>query len=593
MKWHVICLTVILLLSVNPTRVASRLATDHDPFTTTGLNTNRASYMITTPISHHGVSEWLAWFHWQAVVLAYGAWHFGRAQDGPGRVTLCRWKLSWRRVRLRWKRRRTRQGDRAPSGSRSDEPRSASGDTASQTPAEAERSDEARSTAGDDGPVSLRLVVRPGVILTKRGLQLRPMIARLGNDVTEYRALWEDKEPFKVTIRPLLQRACPLCEGQRGFRCIGSDERSVIPLGSRTRAWFRIQKVQCRLCEAITRILPTFCLPFKSHHAQTIQNALENCWRRNTSYRDTTAVLNQSLPEKEGYEGHSLPYDWTLWLGGLAIHLPQFLVWLGLQLPRHGLLDEVFMAQDKGTDNRRIFGVTVQDPESTVIWNIVRTDRNDTSAFKRTLQHLKEVDIHLRAITTDGWPAILRAVREELEDCIHLLCYFHAKQNIFETVEKYRRAKKLPADAPEVLAWQQAFFEVLEAPNAKLYRARLRALTKRAADEPLLLARCESLSRKIHHNTYRLRSPLLTATTSRVELTFKFLTRKMESLYSFRRSKCDAAQKSLTVWATVRNFIPYLPGAKYAGQSPAQLAGVDLQGLPWLQYINLKLSEVA
>jgi hypothetical protein len=251
------------------------------------------------------------------------------------------------------------------------------------------------------------------------------------------------------------------------------------------------------------------------------------------------------------------------------------------------------MEQDNGTANHRIFAVTVQDPTSTVIWNIVRVDRNDTSAFKLTLQHLKQVDIHLRAITTDGWPAILRAVREELAHSVHLLCYFHAKKNIFETLDKYQRAKKLPDDAPQLAQWRRAFFHVLDAPSAKLYRSRLRQLTRKAADEPILLARCRSLQKKSHYNTWRLRSPLLAATTSRLELTFKFLTRKAESLYSFRRSRCHAAQKSLTVWALVRNFVPYLPGAQHAGQSPAQLAGVDLQGLPWLQYINLKLSEVA
>ncbi len=452
------------------------------------------------------------------------------------------------------------------------------------------QSEEAQATTVEELPQSLSLVPRPGVILTKRGLQLRPMVARLGDDLAEYRSLWQDKDQFKVAIKPLLQGSCPLCEGQGGFRRIGSAKRTLIPAGSRTRVEFRVQKIECQDCAAITRILPTFCLPFKSHHTQTIQNALENCWRRNNSYRDTTAILNQTLPESEQYQGHTLPYEWTIWLGGVAIHLPQLLVWLGFQLPKHSLLDEYFLKQDKGTDNHRIFGVTVQDPTSTAIWNIVRVDRNNTSAFKQTLQQLKQVDIYLRAITSDGWPAILRAVREELDDCLHLLCFFHAKQNVFETLEKYRRTKKLAADAPELFEWQQAFFAVLDAPNQKLYRARLRTLTKRAADEPILLARCQSLSRKIHFNTHRLRSPLLTATTSLVELTFKFLTRKIESLYSFRRSKCDAAQKSLTTWALIRNFIPYLPGAKYAGQSPAQLAGVDLQGLPWLQYINLKLS---
>ena len=222
----------------------------------------------------------------------------------------------------------------------------------------------------------------------------------------------------------------------------------------------------------------------------------------------------------------------------------------------------------------------------------MRVDRNDTQAFKQALQHLKQVGVHLRAITSDGWPAILRAVREELEGTVHLLCYFHAKKNVFETLEKYRKANKLPDNAPELAEWRRAFFDVLEAPTPKLYQTRLRKLTRRVADEPILLARCKSLQKKIHYNTWRLRSPLLAATSSLVELSFKQLTRKVESLYSFRRSKCNAAQKSLIVWALVRNFVPYLPGAKHEGRSPAQLAGVDLQGLPWLQYVNLKLSEV-
>jgi hypothetical protein len=251
------------------------------------------------------------------------------------------------------------------------------------------------------------------------------------------------------------------------------------------------------------------------------------------------------------------------------------------------------LKQDDGTDgNHRIFAVTVQDPQSTAIWNILRVDRNNTEAFKHTFRHLKEAGIRLRAITSDGWPAILRAVREELAESVHLLCHFHAKKNIFETLEKYRKAKQLSDDAPELVQLRQDFFEVLDAPTYKLYRAHLRKLTRRVADEPILLARCKSLQKKSHYNTRRLRSPLLAATTSQLELTFKFLTRKIESHYSFRRSKCNAAQKSLTVWALVRNFVPYLPGAKHEGKSPAELAGVELDGLPWLQYVNLKLSEV-
>jgi hypothetical protein len=199
--------------------------------------------------------------------------------------------------------------------------------------------------------------------------------------------------------------------------------------------------------------------------------------------------------------------------GWAAIHLPQFLVWLGLQLLRHGLLDEYFMEQDNGTDNHRIFAVTIQDPDSTVIWNILRVDRNAIQAFKQALQHLKAAAVHLRAITSDGWSAILRAVREEMQGSIHLLCYFHAKKNVFETLEKYRKAKKLPDHAPELAQWRWAFFDVLDAPTPKLYQARLRKLTRRVAHEPILLARCKSLQKKCHYNTWRLRSPLLAATS--------------------------------------------------------------------------------
>jgi len=114
------------------------------------------------------------------------------------------------------------------------------------------------------------MVLKPGVILTKRGVQLRPMTSRLGDDVPAYQALWAMRDQFKAAIQHLLHHSCPLCGGESGFRCIGSDRRSIILPGSNERSWFKVQKIECRDCEAITRILPTFCIPFKSHHAQFV-----------------------------------------------------------------------------------------------------------------------------------------------------------------------------------------------------------------------------------------------------------------------------------------------------------------------------------
>ena len=221
---------------------------------------------------------------WYGILEAYGAL--------PDRV------MNWQRTA-----RRSRRADR-PKKKRPDRKVNSSPPPPLPEPANLTSGAAGESPSVEqEARIPLRLVLKPGVILTKRGLQLRPMIARLGDDVPAYRALWADRDAFKAAIQHLLHRRCPLCEGESGCRCIGSDQRSVIPPGHKDRVWFRVQKVRCRDCEAITRILPTFCLPFKSHHAQTIQNALENCWRRNNSYRDTTGILNQSRPPRRAVRG--------------------------------------------------------------------------------------------------------------------------------------------------------------------------------------------------------------------------------------------------------------------------------------------------
>ncbi len=312
MKWHIICLVTISLLAVNPIEFVNEQATDNEP--------SEVQLAIITPVSRQGIDYLFLWTHWQIVMGVYGAC--------PGRVALCRGGLVWKRIfslsskhPIR-KRKTTVRSEAQP---KCPNPASASDEIADQAASEAKPSNQPASSAEEkESRVPLRMVLEPGVILTKKGIKLRPVIARLGKDV-EYCALWKDKMNFKTTIESLLHRSCPLCKGKSGFRCIGSARRSVISPGCKERVRLGVQKIQCKECGAITRILPTFCIPYKSHHAQTIQNVVKNCWRRNNSYRDTTGILNQSRPADGKYRGHTLPYEWTIWLGGLVIHLPQCL----------------------------------------------------------------------------------------------------------------------------------------------------------------------------------------------------------------------------------------------------------------------------
>ena len=174
MKWHIVCLVTIFSLAVNPIECASLLGTDYDAFSIPSV--------VTVPASDHSGNSLFSWMRWRAVVWAYGAC--------PGRVTLCRWKLTWRWVHLLSRKKRpTKKGRPVPSNSRI-HPVTAFGKTVVQPVVDPESSSEIPIAAEGNERVSLRIVLHPGVILTKRGVQLRPMIARMGETVEGYRALW-------------------------------------------------------------------------------------------------------------------------------------------------------------------------------------------------------------------------------------------------------------------------------------------------------------------------------------------------------------------------------------------------------------------
>ena len=113
MKWHIICLVTIFSLTINPIECASPLATDRGPFCVPSV--------VTAPASRYSGNCLSAWVRWWAVVWVYGAC--------PGRVTLCRWKLTWRWVHLLSRKKKpAQQGKPVPSNS-STSPVTASGKT--------------------------------------------------------------------------------------------------------------------------------------------------------------------------------------------------------------------------------------------------------------------------------------------------------------------------------------------------------------------------------------------------------------------------------------------------------------------------------
>ena len=77
----------------------------------------------------------------------------------------------------------------------------------------------------------------------------------------------------------------------------------------------------------------------------------------------------------------------------------------------------------------------------------------------------------------------------------------------------------------------------------------------------------------------------ITQTTSIIDNYLKGVKRKLKQIESFRNK--EWASIFFQAHANVRNFVPFLSGAKNAHQSPFELSGGQTFDLPWIQVMNV------
>ena len=118
-----------------------------------------------------------------------------------------------------------------------------------------------------------------------------------------------------------------------------------------------------------------------------------------------------------------------------------------------------------------------------------------------------------------------------------------------------------------------------------MLRLRVKGLDDAAFQHPLLQARLEELTANAARYTCHQKRHGLTPTTSLVDNFLKQVKRKLRQVESFRDQASTHA--FFRAMATVRNFVPFLPGAKNAHQSPFMLAGGETFDLPWVQVMNV------
>jgi hypothetical protein len=191
-------------------------------------------------------------------------------------------------------------------------------------------------------------------------------------------------------------------------------------------------------------------------------------------------------------------------------------------------------------------------------------------------------------ITWEDWPAAKKAFRTLNPQTRLGQCLLHPLLKFEEEVARYARYFDTPQ--ARVRELKNAFWQILVAPDPKSWEERLDDLARWPEfAHPILADRLKSLRAKKQGLWEHFYDPNLALTSSAIDRKFVRLARKMVSMQQFGTDQSGRA--SLNAWGIVHDFRRFGPDARREGVSPVELAGLELNGLPWLQCVLLNLSK--
>ena len=417
----------------------------------------------------------------------------------------------------------------------------------------------------------------------RRTHEHRTAIIFFGLTVQEYLQAAADRvRSMAVVAKALLEYATlqhhPNCAGTGRFTRHHHDTRTA--RSDQTGLYERpIWQVRCLDCQVVFTVLPSFILRYQRFDAGCAQHLLEIALVMNVSSRHTNLMLSSASPTTFA---PAVYWRFMRWRGQL-IPVTRVLRRLGLTPPRSMITDEKFTHE---TGRRTYVPAMVQQELLWAIDDVAQSDEETLKAFYQaflTEVHAISPDDRRRGALQDGWQPAHKALQAVCPRVVLGACHLHAKRRMSQALVQYH--KQHPQGSPaEWQALPAQHDHVLAAPRLFTFAQRLRRVPEVFRTDPGLRKRSASLQRKKQRLTAWTTKPLPTTTTALDQL-FKWLDRKLFSRQTLRAG--ISARATANAWAIVRNFWRYLPGARRAGQSPVELAGADLKGIPWLQVLNL------
>lgn len=403
-------------------------------------------------------------------------------------------------------------------------------------------------------------------------------------DIENYRSLIKDKKNFRAEVLDKLGEYFhatghkKTCNGPKEYTLCGyrKNPRKTIMNGGKQEI-FPIRMVQCKNCKQKFSLVPSFLPREKNFGIEIIGNVCRNMFLFYQSIQGS--IENLKIIGKRSVKSKQTILNWTRWIG--TFHPATILT-------RAGVKGSGYLQEDEGFEkepNLRTYSVVMVDPENLLVWHADYVDHVDEETLCDSFEKfIQKISFRILGVTKDKWQASTNALKLVFHRIWIGYCHRHCLKKFRQTLSKYQDETK--CSQKEVASIYNNFKQLLKTSTSKAnLEAKIKSLDDEAFSHPLLQERLAELKENAVHYTSHKSRKLITRTTSIVDNYLKTVKRKLRQIESFRDK--EWAGLFFRAQANTRNFVPFLPGAKNAHQSPFMLAGGHTYELPWIQVMNV------
>jgi hypothetical protein len=383
----------------------------------------------------------------------------------------------------------------------------------------------------------------------------------------DYAEMITDRKKFKTEILAKLNFSHQTghkdnCSNKNVYSLTGyrSNPRKVKMKDNKTHI-YKIRMGECKSCGEKFSFLPSF-LPREKHFGiEILGNLLRNILLFNQSIRAAFESLNDFVKVKS----KQTAFNWLRWIG--TICPAQLLI-------KAGIKGSGYLHEDEGFEKEiemRTYSVVMVEPESMLVWHADYLDHVDEKSLIESFgKFLEYINFKVIGISKDKWKASTNALKKIIKGIWIGYCHRHFKKNMWDSLKKYQKETNCTKNTISEL--YKEFKKVLEQSTSKNNMiVRLNHMEKREEfNHPILKQRINELKENSPHYTMHNKRKGISKCTFAVDNYLKIVKRKLKSVESFR----DGKMTKLTFqgMANVRNFVPFMSGAKNAHKSP--LSGV-------------------